>query len=76
MSANSSRCNSATRSRERRPALTYCLDACLDTAPFGDLIAWDHPPTEPHIVDGWLQGRGAADCKIAVAIFSHLAADF
>jgi succinyl-diaminopimelate desuccinylase len=58
------------------PGPTYCLDACLDTAPFGDLTAWDHPPTEPRIVDGWLHGRGAADCKVAVAIFSHLAADF
>jgi succinyl-diaminopimelate desuccinylase len=57
------------------PGPTYCLDACLDTAPFGDLAAWDHPPTEPHIVDGWLHGRGAADCKVAVAIFSHLIAD-
>jgi succinyl-diaminopimelate desuccinylase len=54
------------------PGPTYCLDACLDTAPFGDLAAWDHPPTEPRI----MYGRGAADCKVAVAIFSHLAADF
>jgi succinyl-diaminopimelate desuccinylase len=58
------------------PGPTYCLDACLDTAPFGDLAAWDHPPTEPRIEDGWLYGRGAADCKVAVAIFSHLAAVF
>jgi succinyl-diaminopimelate desuccinylase len=60
----------------RTPGPSYCLDACLDTAPFGDLAAWDHPPTEPHLEDGWLHGRGAADCKVAVAIFSHLAADF
>jgi succinyl-diaminopimelate desuccinylase len=58
------------------PGPTYCLDACLDTAPYGDLAAWEHPPTEPHIEDGWLHGRGTADCKVAVAIFSHLAADF
>jgi succinyl-diaminopimelate desuccinylase len=58
------------------PGPTYCLDACLDTAPFGDVSAWDHPPTEPCIEDGWLYGRGAADCKVAVSIFSHLAADF
>jgi succinyl-diaminopimelate desuccinylase len=60
----------------RAPGPTYCLDACLDTAPFGDLRAWDRPPTEPHIADGWLHGRGAADCKVAVAVFSHLIADF
>jgi succinyl-diaminopimelate desuccinylase len=58
------------------PGPTYCLDACLDTAPFGDLAAWEHRPTEPHIEDGWLYGRGTADCKVAVAIFSHLAAHF
>lgn len=54
---------------------TYCLDACLDTAPFGSLDAWDTPPAEPHKVDGWLIGRGAADSKAAVAIFAHLAAE-
>jgi succinyl-diaminopimelate desuccinylase len=45
------------------PGPTYCLDACLDTAPFGDLAAWEHGPTEPHIEDGWLYGRGAADAR-------------
>jgi succinyl-diaminopimelate desuccinylase len=58
-----------------RPGPTYCIDACLDTAPFGDLDAWKSPPTEPRIADGWLYGRGAADSKVAVAIFSHLAAE-
>ena len=54
---------------------TFCLDACLDTAPFGNLDAWDTPPTEPHESDGWLVGRGAADSKAAVATFAHLAAE-
>lgn len=54
---------------------TYCLDACLDTAPFGNLDAWDTPPSEPHESDGWLIGRGAADSKAAVALFAHLAAE-
>jgi succinyl-diaminopimelate desuccinylase len=54
---------------------TYCLDACLDTAPFGNLDAWDTPPAEPHESDGWLIGRGAADSKAAVATFAHLAAE-
>jgi succinyl-diaminopimelate desuccinylase len=62
--------------RGNAPGPTYCLDACLDTAPFGALTAWNHPPTAPHIADGWLYGRGAADSKVAVAIFSHVAADF
>jgi succinyl-diaminopimelate desuccinylase len=58
------------------PGPTYCLNACLDTAPFGELTAWNAAPTEPRVEDGWLYGRGAADCKIAVAIFSHLVAEF
>lgn len=57
------------------PGPTYCLDACLDTAAFGDLDAWHTAPTEAAVADGRLYGRGAADSKIAVAIFSHLAAE-
>jgi succinyl-diaminopimelate desuccinylase len=53
----------------------YCLDACLDTAPFGDRSAWSFPPTAPAIYNGWLGGRGAADCKTAAAIFAHLGAE-
>ena len=29
----------------------YVLDACLDTAPFGDEAAWTHPPTSG-VIDG------------------------
>jgi len=53
----------------------YCLNACLDTAPFGDLSAWSLPPTAAAVRDGWLGGRGAADCKTAVAIFAHIGAE-
>jgi succinyl-diaminopimelate desuccinylase len=49
-----------------------CLDACLDTAPFGDEEAWTEPPTGAHIHDGKLYGRGAADSKVAVATFAVL----
>lgn len=56
------------------PGPTWVLDACLDTAPFGDEQAWTHPPTSAQIHDGWLWGRGSADSKAAVAIFSHIAA--
>jgi succinyl-diaminopimelate desuccinylase len=55
------------------PGPWYVLDACIDTAPFGDQHAWRDPPTSGAIVDGWLFGRGSADCKAAVAIFAHLA---
>ena len=57
------------------PGPTYCLDACLDTAAFGDLDAWQTAPTEAVVANGRLYGRGAADSKVAVAIFSHLAAE-
>jgi succinyl-diaminopimelate desuccinylase len=53
----------------------YCLNACLDTAPFGDPRQWTSSPTGGEIHDGWLTGRGAADCKTAVAIFAHLGAE-
>jgi succinyl-diaminopimelate desuccinylase len=56
------------------PGPRYVLDACLDTAPFGDPSRWRHPPTSGVIEDGWLHGRGSADSKAAVAIFSHIAA--
>jgi len=56
------------------PGPRYVLDACLDTAPFGDPSRWRHPPTSGLIEDGWLHGRGSADSKTAVAIFVHIAA--
>jgi succinyl-diaminopimelate desuccinylase len=56
-----------------QPGPHYVLDACLDTAPFGDAKAWRFPPTSAAIEDGWLYGRGAADSKAAIAIFMHLA---
>jgi succinyl-diaminopimelate desuccinylase len=57
-----------------RPGPHWVLDACLDTAPFGDEDRWTHPPASGHMADGWLWGRGSSDSKAAVAIFSHLAA--
>lgn len=57
-----------------QPGPRYVLDACLDTAPFGDPVAWRHPPTSGTVEDGWLYGRGAADSKAAIAIFAHIAA--
>lgn len=53
----------------------YCLNACLDTAPFGDTAAWPTPPTSAIVSDGWLLGRGSADSKVAAAIFAHLAGE-
>jgi succinyl-diaminopimelate desuccinylase len=52
----------------------WVLDACLDTAPYGDLDAWSHSPTSAHVADGWLFGRGSADSTSGAAIFCHIAA--
>ncbi|WP_306370169.1 M20 family metallopeptidase [Nocardiopsis sp. CC223A] len=62
------------RVRGGRPGPTWVLDACLDTAPVGDTTAWKYDPFAAVLEDGWLWGRGAADSKSGVAIFSHLAA--
>lgn len=50
-----------------------CLNACLDTAPFGDESRWKFPPISGKINKGRLYGRGAADSKIAVSLFANLA---
>jgi len=52
----------------------YVLDACLDTAPFGDEAAWTYPPLSGEIAGGWLHGRGSSDSKAGAAIFAHVAA--
>jgi succinyl-diaminopimelate desuccinylase len=52
----------------------WVLDACLDTAPFGDEAAWSQSPTAGVVRDGWLWGRGASDSKAAAAIFCHIGA--
>jgi len=60
---------------DRRPAgPRYVLDACLDTAPFGDETAWTYPPVSGEIEEGWLHGRGASDSKAGASIFAHIAA--
>jgi succinyl-diaminopimelate desuccinylase len=55
------------------PGPRYVLDACLDTAPFGDESAWTYPPTSAEISGDWLHGRGTADSKAGAAIFAHVA---
>jgi succinyl-diaminopimelate desuccinylase len=60
--------------RGGRPGPRYVLDACLDTAPFGDEAAWTYPPVSGEIIGGWLHGRGSSDSKAGAAIFAHVAA--
>jgi succinyl-diaminopimelate desuccinylase len=56
-----------------QPGPRYVLDACLDTAPFGEEAAWVYPPTSGKVADGWLHGRGSSDSKAGAAIFAHVA---
>jgi len=56
------------------PGPRYVLDACLDTAPFGDTSAWRLSPTSGVATDGWLHGRGSSDSKAGAAIFAHIVA--
>nr|WP_107909966.1 M20/M25/M40 family metallo-hydrolase [Streptomyces chartreusis] len=57
------------------PGPWWALDACVDTAPYGDESAWTFPPDCGDVVDGWLRGRGAADSKLAAAMFCAVAAE-
>ena len=57
------------------PGRWTVLNATLDTAGYGDPASWTFGPTDPHVADGWLYGRGSADSKAAVALFSHLLVD-
>src|SRR5690606_39117323 len=47
-----------------RPGPWWTLDACVDTAPYGDESAWSFPPASGDVVDDWLLGRGSADSKL------------
>jgi succinyl-diaminopimelate desuccinylase len=58
-----------------RPGPWWALDACVDTAPYGDEGAWSFAPDCGDVVDGWLRGRGAADSKLAAAMFCGIAAE-
>jgi succinyl-diaminopimelate desuccinylase len=55
------------------PGPVLCLDACIDTAPAGDIGQWSEPPFSGVVRDGRLTGRGAADSKTGVAILAHVA---
>ncbi|MFF4255217.1 M20 family metallopeptidase [Streptomyces sp. NPDC001663] len=58
-----------------RPGPWWALDACVDTAPYGDEGAWSFPPDCGDVVDSWLRGRGAADSKLAAAMFCRIASE-
>jgi succinyl-diaminopimelate desuccinylase len=55
------------------PGPVLCLDACIDTAPAGDIEQWTEPPFCGAVRGRRLLGRGAADSKSGVAILAHVA---
>lgn len=46
---------------------TLCFAGHTDVVPAGDESNWQHPPYQPRIDNGYLQGRGAADMKGSLA---------
>ena len=50
---------------ERGP--TFCFAGHTDVVPTGPEGDWQHPPFSPHIENGVLYGRGAADMKGSLA---------
>jgi succinyl-diaminopimelate desuccinylase len=57
------------------PGKSLCLDAPADTAPSGDAEQWESGPFSGIVSNRKLYGRGAADAKFAVSLFSHLVVD-
>src|SRR5215472_736254 len=57
------------------PGPILCLNACIDTAPFGDETRWSRPPASGHVDGQRLWGRGAADSKGGAAILAHVVRD-
>jgi len=53
-----------------------CFAGHTDVVPPGDIEEWRTPPFEPHIQDGMLYGRGAADMKAALGAMVDAATQF
>ena len=53
-----------------------CYAGHTDVVPPGPVEKWTYGPFNPHIKDGVLYGRGAADMKGSVAAFAAAAAEF
>lgn len=59
--------------KKRNAKKTIWLESCIDTVPAGDLSKWKYPPFRGVIKENKMYGRGTADSKAGVAIFSYLA---
>jgi len=47
-----------------------CFLGHVDVVPPGEESAWTHPPFAAVVEDGWLFGRGAADMKASIAVWT------
>lgn len=52
---------------------TIWLESCLDTVPVGDIKKWKYQPLKATIKGSKMYGRGVADSKVGIALFSYLA---
>ncbi len=55
---------------------TIWLESHIDTVPTGRLSQWKYPPFQGKILGEKMYGRGVADSKIGISIFSYLAKEF
>ena len=54
--------------RPQRPkGKSLILNGHIDVVPTGPQDMWTRPPFEPHVSDGWMQGRGAGDMKAGLS---------
>ena len=59
--------------KKPKPKKTIWLESCIDTVPVGDTSKWKYPPFKGVIKQNKLYGRGVADSKVGVALFTYLA---
>lgn len=52
---------------------TIWFESCLDTVSVGDIKKWKYSPLKATIKSSKIYGRGVADSKMGIAIFSYLA---
>ncbi len=62
--------------RRGQSGRNFCFAGHTDVVPPGDESQWTTPPFAPHIENGILRGRGAADMKGGLAAFIAAASEY
>lgn len=57
----------ATKPVDAPESRSLILQGHIDVVPPGAIELWSQPPFEARVIDGWLDGRGAADMKCGVS---------